>query len=127
MARVADAKLRAADPQRAIAIDDDPRLPARIVGVEAARAAHILGDDLPILAAVDAQMVGSDVRIVDHDIVVVATSDADFRAVAAVPCDDFAMASQDLDPDHFMPVAPGAGADQPIAPRKRRPIESAFA
>ena len=102
MADVAYPDRGLADPDRVLAVDDDARGAAlAAVQIGAVDASHVFGGKLARLVAKHAQMVGSDIGIVDNDIVVVAAADACFSSRDPESRRDVALARQDFDPDHL--------------------------
>ena len=60
---------------------------------------QVLGDELPGVVAKHAQVLCCDVRVVDDNLVAVATADPHLRAGDAEAGSDLAVARQDLHPD----------------------------
>ena len=101
MRGVADPKQRLSDADRLDAVENELRLSAPApVEIEPIGAAEILGDEAPVSVAKDPDMARGHVGVVENDVIVVATADADLRRIDAEAAGDLAMLGENLDPDH---------------------------
>ena len=110
---------RAPDADSRLAGKRQPRDPLRaVLRVHPVHGSQVLGDELPVLAAIDAQVVRGHVGVVHHDVVVEGPAHPRLGGVDALARRDLAVAREHLDPHHRA---------QRIASRKRRPRATALA